>query len=188
MGQPFVLADSPAKPRHMREKLQVMVSEKKEGAETYVVASALFHQSADDIWKVLTDYKEAPKIFANLAKSEVLESNDNVVKLHQIVKPGFFPFTFEYVVNMTESPQKSIEWRQISGSFAAYEGAWMLEQAPKDEAATRVTYKVYLDANKFIPQWLLRRSLKGYLPEVFESVSKELSRRESNRQKSEPNG
>ncbi|MBU6450474.1 MAG: hypothetical protein KGS72_01755 [Cyanobacteria bacterium REEB67] len=159
-------------------RIKVDISEQKVGNRTYTVGAATFPVEQRRLWELLTDYGRAAKTFANLARSEVLERKGNVVTIHQIVKPGYFPFTFDYVVDLVETPISLLEWHRVSGSFAAYEGAWQLEPivSPGKSASTHVTYRVYLDANKFIPQWLMRRSLHGYLPEVFDSLRKALNK------------
>ncbi|MBS2010650.1 MAG: hypothetical protein JST01_26610 [Cyanobacteria bacterium SZAS TMP-1] len=163
------------------EKPKIDIREIKQDGHTFVVGTTLIDSPRETVWRVLTDYERATRVFANLSKSEVLERQGNTVKLHQIVKPGYFPFTFDYVVDMKALEPESIEWHRVSGSFDAYDGAWKLEKPrePEHSNCTRVTYQVYLDANKFIPQWLLRRSLKGYMPEVFDSVRRELKRQKT---------
>jgi ribosome-associated toxin RatA of RatAB toxin-antitoxin module len=198
-GAPLAAAASLAAARPQIAKIKVTISEEKVGTRTFTVATANFPVSQQRLWELLTDYGNASKIFANLAKSEVLGRKDNIVTIHQIVKPGYFPFTFDYVVDLAETPISLLEWHRVSGSFAAYEGAWKVEPIVSTASttststtststtsstsaltpatpSTRVTYRVYLDANKFIPQWLMRRSLHGYLPEVFDSLRKALNK------------
>jgi hypothetical protein len=186
-----------AAPEHKVKAASVKVVEEKIAGNIWTVGTADIACDRQTLWEILTDYKNAAKTFHNLSLSEVVDSKDagleagqesgptKKIKIHQIVKPGFFPFTFDYIVDLSETYPDKIAWTRASGAFSQYEGSWRIEPLPAagEKAAgaeiplTRVTYSVFLDANKFIPQWLMRRSLRGYMPEVFASVEAEAQRR-----------
>jgi len=153
---------------------KLKVTDEKVGNRHFVVARLQMHHSREEIWDVLTDYAAAPKIFKNVKKSEILAVKDNTKRVHQTVKPVYFPFTFDYQVVLTENKPGYVSWEKPEGS--AFAGFWKLE-ATKDKNVSNVTYGVHIISPNLVPTWILMRSLRGYMPEVFRALQAELTRR-----------
>lgn len=140
------------------------------------------------IWSVICDYDNACSVFKNLSLCKELEATGNLKKVRQVVKPGYFPFTFDYVVSIKENPPEGLTWTKLSGPFREFSGYWKVEplprtgSSPEDRPAflSRVTYAVHLDPGLMIPEWLMQRSLKSYMPEVLNSLKRSLLNNEAN--------
>jgi ribosome-associated toxin RatA of RatAB toxin-antitoxin module len=161
---------------------KVTVVEEKRGKRTFLVATAVMPFSRQQVWSVVSDYTTAPKVFKNLLRCEVVSANGSVKNVRQVVKPGHFPFIFDYLVAISENAPAGLTWEKVSGPFNEFSGSWKLEPAEDHgpgagtEAGTRVSYSVCLDAGLLIPKWILNRSLKAYLPEVLRSLREYLEK------------
>jgi uncharacterized membrane protein len=157
--------------------LPLTVNEQKIGNQTYLVARLVINCPIESVWGLLTDYPNAPGVFKNLRKSEVLRTRGNIKSVRQLVSTANSPFKYDYVVEVREKEPNSITWHRTGGSMKEVTGSWDL-QPINDNRATLTTYKVFLDGGFFLPAWLLRMQMKGYLPKMLMDVKQAAERRE----------
>ena len=153
------------------------VSEQRQGNKTFAVGSVVVNASAEKIWQILTDYHNAPDVFSNLQKCEVVEDKGANKLVRQSVHPKGTPVKLEYIVAIKETAPTLMEWHRQSGALKEVAGSWRLE--PNQETGTtKVTYSIYIDGGLLLPAWLLRGQSKNYLPELLLSL-KQVSEKES---------
>ena len=150
------------------------LSEESINGNSFTVSKIVVHAPAERVWNILTDYENAPKVFPQLRKSEIVQSKGNVKVLkHQVQPTGFGGVqTYQYVVEVTEHAPRSMEWHRISGDFKAVDGFWKLEPL-NDGRDTNVTYSSFVNGGFFIPQVLIKKQFRVEMPVVMSNLKNE---------------
>lgn len=147
----------------------IQVTEEQIDHKPFQVTHVLVKTRPDQVWQVLTDYNSAPAIFPTLKKCRVLSDKGQTKVIHYQIKPTGSITSFEYDLEMKETPQKSLEWRRVGGDFKDVEGYWKLE--PVDcGRSTMVTYATYCNGGVFLPQALIKRQSRIDLPQVMTAL------------------
>jgi ribosome-associated toxin RatA of RatAB toxin-antitoxin module len=155
-----------------------VVSEERQGNKTYAVGSVVVNARPERIWQLLTDYNNAPDIFNNLQKCEIVQDNGSNKLVKQLVHPKGTPLKFEYVMAIKETAPVLMEWHRKSGSFKDVSGSWKLEP-DGDSGMTKVTYSIFIDGGLLLPPWLLRGQSKSYLPDLLLSLKQASERKQT---------
>ena len=142
------------------------VNEEKIGGRMYQTSKILVHAKPDQVWRLLTDYDNAPTIFPCLKKCKVLKDKGTSKVVQHEVKPTGFPGSFEYVLEIKEVGNRSQEWHRLSGDFHEVEGFWKLDGS-EDGNSTTVTYASYVNGGFFMPQPLIKRQVRQDIPSVM---------------------
>lgn len=145
------------------------ITEEKIGNRVFQTSKVLVHAKADHVFKILTDYDNAPLIFPCLKKCKVLKEKGNVKTVQHQIKPSGFPGTFEYVLDIKEIANRTQEWRRVSGDFSEVEGFWKLDPT-EDGNSTHVTYASYVNGGFFLPQALIKRQTRMDVPAVMTAL------------------
>jgi uncharacterized membrane protein len=117
------------------------------------------------VWAVLTDYEDAPKVYAKVCQCHVVE-NAGAKKIVAFKVKAFF-MTIDYTLNIEEHFPTSIEWSRNSGAFKANEGYWRIDPADGGKNCI-VTYAKFIDAGSM--QCFVNRELKAEMPVILNSV------------------
>lgn len=137
--------------------------------EKYSVTKMVMQAPVDQVWQVLTDYANVPKVFPQLKKCEVIKDDGPVKIVKEVVAPSGLLGTYAYVLKLTEKAPHFLQWCRVSGSFKEVRGFWKLE--PLDGGrTTMVTYASYVDAGFFIPQPFIRRQARIDMPHVMNQL------------------
>jgi ribosome-associated toxin RatA of RatAB toxin-antitoxin module len=84
---------------------------------------------------------------------------------------GWYAPRVKYVFRADLTPDRSIEFKQVSGDFKANEGLWEFE--PDDTGRrTLLRYRAYVDPPGFIPNWLARSTFKREMPQMLTDLRK----------------
>jgi uncharacterized membrane protein len=166
-SSPAVLADSSCAaitPPAVSSDLQV--TEKRIDGNVCTVATISVNAPTEKVWKVMTDYQRAPRVFHNLKCCEIIGTKGNTKYIHQVVQPIASPLKYDYVIELTETKPRLIKWRRISGSLRQLVGSWELVEG--DQAnTTKIVYTFYIDGGFFLPAWLMRLQAKSYVPNTL---------------------
>lgn len=95
--------------------------------------------SLDTVWNILTDYEKLADFVPNLAVSQVVQKNDNFVRLYQIGQQNLafgIKFNAKGVLDCYEKDleifpsgkKRDIEFKMIEGDFQLFEGKWSIKQ------------------------------------------------------------
>lgn len=131
-----------------------------------VEATILIDTPAEPIWQIMTDCDAAPTFVPGLKACRVLDSGDDWQIIHHDVKWIWFLPEFSYVFRADYVRNRQIDFIRIRGDLREMRGSWRLETI-NDGKETLVHYSVYLNPGFYIPQWVVRQSLKKNLPAVL---------------------
>ena len=142
-----------------------------------VEAIILIEAPAESVWQVMTNCRESPDFVPGLKACQVLDSGKNWEKIrHEVKWIWFFP-KITYVFRADYVPYRVIDFIKIDGDLREMKGSWHLTPLNRGDQ-TIVRYSVYLDPGFFVPQWLVRSSLKSDLPALLSALrTKTLKRR-----------
>jgi ribosome-associated toxin RatA of RatAB toxin-antitoxin module len=149
------------------------VSDEIVNGKNYSVSKIVVHAKPENVWKVLTDYKNACSVFPQLRKCETIdEKGSTKVLKHKIQPSGLAGCTYEYVLEVRETAPRTLEWHRISGDFKSVDGFWKLEPTNSGHD-TLVTYSSYVNGGVFIPQFMIKRQSKIDMPNVLSNLKSE---------------
>jgi ribosome-associated toxin RatA of RatAB toxin-antitoxin module len=139
------------------------------------VRAAIFIDSpAQQIWNIMVDCDRAPEFVPGLRGCKVLEQNEDSDIIEHRVKFSWFLPTVTYIFRAHYRDFSRIDFTRVGGDLRELEGNWILEQ-PDDGQGTIVVYSVYVDAGFLVPQWLIRRILRGNLPDLLLALRNRVS-------------
>lgn len=156
----------------------VEIVEEKIGDKAYQVSKILVHVKPELVWKILTDYDNAPDIFPCLKKIKVVKDKGTSKLIQHQIKPSGVPSTFDYTLEVKEVANKLYEWHRVSGDFREVDGFWKLEPH-NDGNSTMVTYASYVNGGIFLPAPLIKRQVRMDIPGVMTALK---THAETNRQ------
>ena len=136
-----------------------------------VVAAIRINAAPKLIWQVLTDCQGAPAFVPGLKGCRVLErAPDGAPDLieHEVKYSWLMP-TIRSVLQAEYHPPGRIDLHRIRGDLKDEEATWLLERVEGSEA-TLVEYRLYIDPGFWIPQSLVRRSLRIELPAALRAL------------------
>lgn len=148
-------------------------SELRIGTKTFQMSKMTLHTSPEVVWRVLTDYDNACRIFVSLKQCKVLEDKGATKIIFHKVKPSCIPTAFEYVLEVKETALRKLEWRRVRGDFKEVDGYWSLEPADGGKA-TLVSYCARVDGGFFIPQGLIRKNVRTDMPIAMACLKSEV--------------
>jgi ribosome-associated toxin RatA of RatAB toxin-antitoxin module len=137
--------------------------------KSYQVSHMLVKSSPAAVWQVLTDYNGAPKTFPTLKKVHVLSECGNNKRVHYQIRPTGLIATYEYDLDIKETPHKQIEFHRINGDFKEIDGFWKLEPA-EGGRATIVTYGSHVNGGIFMPQALIKHQSRVDMPVALNAL------------------
>jgi ribosome-associated toxin RatA of RatAB toxin-antitoxin module len=155
--------------RLKKGEILVNVRQKGDLPRGMVEAVILIEAPAENIWRIMTDCREIPTFVPGLEACRVLDSGQNWEIIRHQVKWIWFLPKFVYVFRADYKPNRKIDFVRIQGDLREMKGTWRLTPLDRDNQ-TLVSYSVFLDPGFFVPQWLVRRSLKADLPAVLTSL------------------
>jgi ribosome-associated toxin RatA of RatAB toxin-antitoxin module len=134
-----------------------------------VTATVLINAPAERIWQVMVDCADIPSFVPGVEDCQVLDSGENwEIIRHDVKWVWFFP-RLSYVFRAQYQPIRKIDFTRIDGDLRDMQGSWRLIPVG-DGGRTLVRYRVYLDPGFWVPQWLVRNSLKKDLPQVLTAL------------------
>jgi len=131
-----------------------------------VLGAILIDSPARHIWDVMIDCDRAPEFVPRLRNCRVLyQSGNTEIIEHRVALSALLP-AVTYTFRAHYQDLQRVDFTMVSGDLREFEGSWTLEQV-NDGQQTIVVYSVYLDPGFLVPQWLVRRALRGELPDLL---------------------
>lgn len=141
--------------------------------DRYSVTKIVVHAAPHQVWNVLSDFENAPKVFPQMKRCEVIKDEGHSKIVKHTVTPSGPVGTYSYTLRITEKAPKYMEWERLSGAFKQVKGYWKLE--PLDNGrTTQVTYASFVDGGFFIPAPLIRRQSRLDMPSVMTSLKSQV--------------
>ncbi|HEY6093939.1 MAG TPA: SRPBCC family protein, partial [Gallionellaceae bacterium] len=159
----------------------LQVSVQRDHDEFNVSASLLLAEPPCVVYAVLTDYTRLPEFIPGMQEIGVERISEHEVRVKQvaIVRVLFFRIRMYSTVEMEETPNQLITFRQTDGDLAAYGGEWRL--TPVREG-TQLNYHASLSFKGYVPGFIARAKLEQEIGTRFAAVEVEAqtrSRREA---------
>jgi ribosome-associated toxin RatA of RatAB toxin-antitoxin module len=132
----------------------------------YQVSKVLVKAKPDQVWQVLTNYNDAPAIFPNLKKCQVVADHGTTKIVHYQIRPTGVLASFQYDLELHEIGHSRVEWKRVSGDFKEVTGYWQLESAECGQS-TVVTYANHVNGGLFMPQALIKHQSKIDVPVIM---------------------
>lgn len=125
-----------------------------------------------EAYAMLTDYDHLPSFIPGLLESHSRRVSGNTVMVRQVgeVQVFIFHVRMESLLDMEETPNRRILFKQVEGDLASYEGEWRLS-ATAD--GTLVDYDATLSFKPYVPLLLARSILRDDVRKKFVAIGKE---------------
>ena len=147
----------------------VAVRQAQDPSKKTVEASILIDASAERIWQIMVNCSEIPTFVPGVKDCQVLASGHNWELIrHDVRWVWLFP-KLSYVFMARYQQNRQIDFSRIEGDLRDMRGSWRLTPMPHS-GQTLVCYRVFLDPGFWVPQWLVRTSLKADLPAVLTAL------------------
>lgn len=119
-------------------------------------------------YNYLTDYEIEREMPGVISVSHVRLSARRV-QLHRELQERvlFLPIQIQSVVEITEQPQRGMDFVQISGSARSYKGQWRLESVAE---GTRFIYRAQTDPGTIFPDSMARQVIEDSLRRNFDAM------------------
>ena len=151
----------------------VAVQQADEPSKGMVEATILIDAPAESIWQIMVNCHEIPTFVPGLKACRVLAAGENWEIIRHEVKWIWFLPRLSYVFRAVYQQNRQIDFVKIEGDLREMKGTWRL--TPLNETGqTIVRYSVYLDPGFFVPQYIVRQSLKADLPAVLTALRSEV--------------
>ena len=128
-----------------------------------------YNVSAENIFKVLTDYNQYSEFMDGVTETSILESSDGKAKVEfslNVIKK------LTYILNMTETQSGDdfkVAWDFESGDiFKMNTGSWTIKKLGENE--TELTYELEVEAKLMVPKMVTNKLVKHNLPALMSSV------------------
>ncbi len=144
----------------------VKVYEKNINNKSYCVSEITVNTSPINVWKIITNYNQANRVFPRLKECELLKSQGNVKIVRHSLNPSGMPTRFNYIVEVTENYGKELTWHRKSGDFKEVDGFWRLESLNNGKA-TNVVYASHVIGTFLQPEILIKRQCKMDMPSTM---------------------
>jgi ribosome-associated toxin RatA of RatAB toxin-antitoxin module len=151
----------------------VAVQQADDTSKGMVEATILIDAPAESIWKIMRDCHKIPTFVPGLKSCQVLAAGENWEIIRHDVKWIWFLPRLSYVFRAIYQHNRQIDFVSIEGDLREMKGTWRLNPL-NATGQTIVRYSVYLDPGFFVPQWIVRRSLKADLPAVLAALRTEV--------------
>ena len=148
-------------------------------ATVQVVSAVKINASTDIVWQIMYGCDASKKVVRNLKSCTILEqSEDGSYDIREhIVKYSFLFPSLRNVFRSEYSEPNEIYFYRVGGDLKFQEGIWRLEEVDEGNS-TLVYYKARLALKVPAPRFLIRRSIRKDIPEIFHQL-RELAEAES---------
>ncbi|QWD77749.1 SRPBCC family protein [Polynucleobacter sp. MWH-Svant-W18] len=123
----------------------------------------------------LSDYEDAKNI-PGITESKVISRSGNRVRVQRVVEEQilFIPIEIQSVIEYTETPNRQLNFEQISGDTKYYKGTWKLFP---DKGKTIFRYESLVEPNSMIPNVVIEYFMKHSIRSRFEVMAERASQR-----------
>jgi len=155
------------------EQGQVDIQLIKSSAQHYIQAQGIFDAPPDKVWRALTDFKNYPRYYESIVKSEIRSQQGNQAQVY--VKFNFpFPLEDLWVLNQyTLDPvNRRLSWKMLEGNLKDSDGSgsWTLSA---HKGKTLGTYRLNVRSSG-AAQWVQNQAIFRTTPAVFKYLNRQI--------------
>ena len=154
------------------ESGEVVVGLRTEGETKFVTGRMLIDQPPEVVWPIMVNPFEFQRnISTRMKRVDVLKDTVD----SSILKVTMDAFPIPDVTYMVESKYKKvgegarIDFRRIGGVFRDFQGYWVVKPSHQGKK-TELLYSMYIDPGFFVPQWIVRKGVRGELPKTLKAL------------------
>lgn len=127
-------------------------------------------------WQVLTDYDHLADFIPGLHSSRAIIKAGEPTRVEQKGESGFLAFHFpiEIVLEMVETPFRTIRFRAVEGNIKEMEGIWRVHG---DDATVKVTYSARMRPDFWVPPLIGSAIIRHDVREQLSGLAREMERR-----------
>ncbi|MGQ9525710.1 MAG: SRPBCC family protein [Armatimonadota bacterium] len=140
----------------------------------YVIAKA----PRENVWDVLTDYENLPRIVPGMLESRLLGRQDGDLLVRQTARVAdVLDLSAAVTLAVREEPPDRIKFRCVGGDLKRMDGSWRL--VDNHGNGVLVAYGVLLQPSVWVPCWIVKRRLHEDVPKQLHALASEAERRSS---------
>jgi ribosome-associated toxin RatA of RatAB toxin-antitoxin module len=131
-----------------------------------------------EAYAMLTDYERLPRFIPGMEEDRAERMPDGTVRIYQRGRIQVMAFTVQVatVLEMQETPNRRITFRQLEGDLQAYSGEWRFTEVPD---GTEVSYEAHMAFKLWVPMQFARTALEREVRDKFIAIGKEAAVRQS---------
>lgn len=141
------------------------------GASGHARAAVWIAAPREQVYVWMTDCPKALTFVPRMTGCTILDTGPakgSALIAHEVNYSWFLP-RMHYVFRARNTYPSQVDFEEVSGDLAINRGSWRLAAVP-DAAHTLVIYEVRIKPRLYVPQWLVRRSLRKDLPELLTAL------------------
>ncbi len=136
-------------------------------------ATEVFKCTAEQFFKLVTDYSKYPDFLTEVKKCQVLKTEGNKKLIeYNVSMIKSFSYKLQMVENYVENGTSTVVWDYISGDvFKSLKGSWTIEP---EGGQCRATYEVEAKFGLFVPGPIANTLVNVSLPNMMSSYHKRI--------------
>jgi hypothetical protein len=141
------------------------------GASGRARAAVWIAAPREQVYGWMTDCPKALTFVPRMTGCTILETGPekgSALIAHEIDYSWFLP-RMHYVFRARNTFPSQVDFQEVSGDLAINRGSWRLSALPGADH-TLLVYEVRIKPRLYVPQWLVRRSLRKDLPELLTAL------------------
>ena len=141
------------------------------GASGRARAAVWIAAPREQVYAWMTDCPKALTFVPRMTGCTILQTGPepgSALIAHEVDYSWFLP-RMHYVFRARNTFPAQVEFQEASGDLAINRGSWRLAAVP-DAGHTLVIYEVRIKPRLYVPQWLVRRSLRKDLPDLLTAL------------------
>jgi len=169
--------DDPAAAQRLAQG-QIIQRSSSEGKDARIQAAVRIDAPPQAVWATLKDCAHAPSFIPGLKRCQRLAAapDGSWEIIEHVVKYSWLMPTIHSIFRADYHAPRRIDFRRVGGDLKSEQGTWSLE--PGDAgASTLVEYDVAIDPGFWIPQTVIKHTLRKELPEVLAALRARVEQR-----------
>lgn len=125
----------------------------------HIQASYAIPMNICNAFSFITDYEVAKNI-PGILEIKIISRVGNKVRVYRLIEEQalFFRIEMRSVMEFTETPNRTLAFKQISGDMKSYMGSWRLTS---DNGKTNFKYEAWIEPDSIIPSAVIEYFMKN---------------------------
>ncbi|CAN5120239.1 hypothetical protein BH11PSE11_BH11PSE11_23930 [soil metagenome] len=154
----------------------IVIVAKKSGESLHISVNMTVQASAEEVWKVLTDFDHIAQFVSNVQSSKIVSSGNGRLQVSQAGRAAHGPlsFAFDSIQEFELKPFEEIRSRLISGSMKKLDGVTQLISRGGE---TSVLYQGVSIPNVWVPPLVGVQFIEAEVRDQYRELRDEIMRR-----------
>ena len=135
----------------------------------HIQASYAIPMNICNAFAFITDYEEIKNI-PGILEAKIISRAGNKVRVYRVIEEQalYFPIEMKSVMEFIETPNRGLNFQQISGDMKSYKGNWRLTS---DKGKTSFKYDAWMEPDSVIPSAVIEYFMKNSTRGRFELMA-----------------